>query len=295
MSGETNTSDRIEHIAPREAPGYWDREFAKVPQPLRALLLKAIAWAEGEKDASLAVHGSIVMGGVDKFSDLDLSIASTSASALSAVTDSFGRFVSLQGDVLAHFKADHLRAEHTQIIYLDIDNWVVKFDVTIFAGGSEISLPPEALVIIDKGGVLTQAQRHSRPIPEVSILFEKLCGWLWFTFSRLERGEVFAAARSIDFSREEALLPIILARLGLPQDGHRRLEQRLPKLLLDMLLGTHPESLEPGAIFLALAQLYKVTLLELEQSCVEQRQELHNSMSQMWERICTVRESFKNT
>lgn len=224
-------------------------------------------------------------GGIDKFSDIDLSIVVESEKSLQDVKKQFSEFVSDQGDILAHFSADHLQFHSTQIIYLGIDNWVVKLDVTIASNKDQLTLPPEAKAIVDRDGVLTNIRRNSTFTIDAFAFFEKLCGWLWYTYSRLERGEILAAARSIDFSREAALLPLILARLRLPQDGHRRLEQRLPIPLLALIQGTYPKALEREAILSALAQLHKLTLLELELSAVERKNELRVAMSKMWERI----------
>jgi predicted nucleotidyltransferase len=287
MSGNLGKAKRANNIVPVSTQSF-DEKYDALPQPLRSVLLRIIAWANEREDCALVLHGSLVKGGADEFSDLDLTLIGTKEESVREIAEKFGEFVFSLGEILTSFNADHIATDATRIIYLSVGNWVVKLDVTIAVASAELLLPPEAESVVDRNGILGRVNRREpQPIRE-TLLFEKLCGWLWFSYTRIERGELFAAARSLDFSREAALLPLIQARLGLPQDGHRRLEQRLPEPLLALLLGTYPAELNRQALLSALARLHKVTLLELELSTVASKAELLDAMSKMWSHVATA-------
>jgi hypothetical protein len=266
--------------------------LASVPQPLRNVLQRCLEWAEADGRLGLVVHGSLIKGGMDEFSDLDFTILSGQQMCMAEMLDSFERLIETLGHPIVRFRADHVGRSDTQIIYLAIDNWVAKLDVRIVYANTPVNLPKEACALLDPEQLTAELREYETDILDTESLFEKLCGWLWFTYSRLERGEFFAAARSIDFSREHALLPIILSRLALPQDGHRRIEIRLPDLLLQAIERTYPKSLDRYSVFLALAELHDLTISELAKSSVLGQTAILKSMKDMWRIISHAHEYY---
>lgn len=258
----------------------------RLPSPLRDVYDACVEWASARR-FSVAVHGSLTKGGVDRYSDIDLTLATPSSVAPAEAMEDFDRMIAGLGTVMAHFRADHLGANQTLIAYLGIDEWVVKLDVKIVGGGALVDLPPEASIVADAEGAMALARYVEPTQPDLGPLFDKLTGWFWFTYSRLARGEYFAAARSIDFTREHALLPILLSQRGLPQDGHRRIEERLTPDLLDALRRTHPVAIEPDAIFEALRALHALTVEALEASTL--REEREPALARMWDIVCDAR------
>lgn len=268
-----------------QLPAKTDEILSVMPQPLRLVASAFMAWAEADGRLGLAIHGSAIKGGLDEFSDLDFTVHRGSQVSAQEVGKCFETLVGSLGVPLARFFADHLGNSSTQILYFAVDEWVVKLDVAFVESGSHYRLPTESQVLLDPERLLAGMPRRAEEKVESQLLFEKLCGWMWFTYSRIERGELFAAARSIDFSRENALLPIILARLGLPQEGHRRIESRLPPEVLTALHGTYPTQLRRGDLYQALKQLFELVRDELVQSNVTKKDSLLTAALQMWRRI----------
>jgi len=262
-----------------------DQIFLAMPQPLRAIATALAAWAQEDGRLGLAIHGSATKGGLDEFSDLDFTVVSGPQLGAREVAESFDRLVVTLGLPLARFFADHLGNSSTQILYFAAEDWVVKLDVAFVEAGSNYRLPVESQILLDPEQLLSAMPRRAEDKVDGQILLEKLCGWLWFTYSRIERGELFAAARSIDFSRENALLPLVLARLGLPQEGHRRIESRLPSTVLSALRATHPAQLVRTDLYAALKQLFELVRAELMQSSIARKDILLDAAMQMWRRI----------
>lgn len=266
-------------------PANMDKVFSVMPQPLRLVASAFLAWAEADGRLGLAIHGSAIKGGLDEFSDLDFTVIRGSQVSAQEVAESFEALVESVGVPLTRFFADHLGSASTQILYFEVDEWVVKLDVAFVEPGSSYRLPPESQVLLDPERLLAAMPKRVEERVESRLLFEKLCGWMWFTYSRIERGELFAAARSIDFSRENALLPIMLARLELPQEGHRRIESRLPPDVLGALQGTYPMQLRRGDLYRALKQLFELVRDEIVQSTLTEKDSLLKSAMQIWRRI----------
>jgi hypothetical protein len=91
--------------------------------------------------------------------------------------------------------------------------------------------------------------------------------------------------RALDFSREHALLPIILHRYSLPQDGHRRIEFRLKKLELARLCKTHPTKLGRRELMIALGNLQYEVRRQLRMSTLPDRKNLGAALTAVWRTI----------
>ena len=263
----------------------WDL-IDRLPGPHAAVLHRIARQIVARGAHALAIHGSLVKGGVDVYSDVDVTIVcpvgkleNTTQAILSALTD--------VGEIFAQFRADHLDSCNTIVAYLDVRGTVVKLDAAFCEREGVITLPAEATFLIDECEADAHGTRRTAHRPEPEVLFAKLCGWLWFTYARLARGELFAAARSIDFSREAALLPLIHLRLNNPNDGHRRVEWRLPRKLIEALRATHPASLDCDELIRALESLKTLILAELDCSELSARFRLRDAIVTMWDRIIT--------
>ena len=162
-----------------------------------------------------------------------------------------------QGEVLASFQATHLRLPELLATYLVLDAWVVKVDVNVVAPRAYAPPDPGELVVVH--GPLQHFRLESRPARTEPLDLEdignRVRGWTWYTYSKIGRGELFEAARSIDFTREHAVLPPLLESKKLPRQGHRRIEQRLPASVLERLRESYPRELERDELLRALRAL----------------------------------------
>lgn len=214
-------------------------------------------WAMSRQDVAVGVTGSHSKGNPDRYSDFDLLVLSRVDPEPLRV-EFRSDVVSKIGRCLAEFGAKHLGFNSMDVYYIIKDDHVIKIDVSFHSIASGLEVPEETKVLLDPNGLLSLCRKPAQLKVAEDELFEKLLGWAWFTHSRIERGEYFAAARSIDFSRETALLPLLLKRLGLPEEGHRRIESRLPKPEFNRLLATYPAGLTCGELRRAMDRFYEL-------------------------------------
>jgi hypothetical protein len=202
---------------------------------------------------SLAVTGSLVTGDVDRYSDLDFILLLAGHLEVEDVQGEIDRFLPLIGKPLAAFRATHLNLPNLQIFYLDVDSWVVKIDIEVYAATETVKLPEKLQVLHDPEGFFKEREAFPiRNAVDFPMLPQKFCGWLWYTYTKIKRGEYFHAARSIDYTREHAVLPCLMYLNGLPQDGHRRIESRLDPENLERLYNSYPVKLERRELMRAL-------------------------------------------
>ncbi|HST60408.1 MAG TPA: methyltransferase domain-containing protein [Longimicrobium sp.] len=234
--------------------------------PLHRAFADLVPWLCAREDWSVAVWGSVARGEADLYSDIDLAVLA-GPDPEAARGEIVERMRGIGREIVA-FSGSHVGRPELRVTYLEVDGWPVKIDLEVTRAEAAAPLPDEAMVL--------HAPRHPFPAArqasgaaavDVAGLEQRFCGWIWYTYTKIARGELFQAARSIDFTRENALLPLLLMLRGLPQDGHRRIEQRLPPPLVQRLAETYPARLEPGEIrraLLRMADLYRETRPALE-------------------------------
>ncbi len=266
--------------------------LADLDTRLKLVVEKCILWAESRSGLGLALHGSLTKGGTDEFSDIDSTILTDGSMDPAEISRQFEELVSEIGKPIVRYRADHIGRRDTHIIFFLVDEWVVKLEATLLEQSSRVNLPSGAIVVVEPGRSEVVVCRPEDEEGNREFLFRKLIGWLWFTFCRLQRGELFAAARAVDFSRENALLPIIRARLGLPNDGHRRIEFDLPSDLLDRLILTYPKALSAETIFESLRHIHLLSLDELGKHDDIDRESLGVAMQEMWCRVADARAGY---
>jgi hypothetical protein len=222
---------------------------------------------------AFGVRGSVASGRIDAYSDLDFIIGVARGGRIEQALEQLGRELVSLGEPLGMFAADHLGKANLLVVYLKSGPSIVKIDVEAHA--TPIALDAPFLTLCDPAGCFASLAPAAPTIDPV-LASQKFCCWLWFIHGKIERGEFFHAARSIDFSREHALLPCIRQRLCLPQDGHRRIEELLPEGLLKSLAETYPERLTRDVLrtaFDALSALFQFEILPLVVSEVDRETE----------------------
>lgn len=233
------------------------------------------------KRVSLGITGGAAVGLFDEFSDIDLVLAVDSPEGLIEGVDIARDALGSIGTPLVEFPADHLGASNLIVTYLRSGNRIFKADVLVLDISAHPTLPNKFLSIYDPADRFKLARQSIFNIDQ-ELLLKKLTGWLWFTYTRICRGEFFAAARSLDFSREAALLPLILESHGLPQEGHRRLEMRLPATLLERLRGTYPAKLERSELMGCLRSLHALVDSEMSSRTVAATSRVRQSADEVW-------------
>lgn len=243
-----------------EAPPAVDemlRRLAPLP-PLHRAFAGLVPWLCAQEGWSVAAWGSVARGEADRYSDLDLAVLVEDDE--DAARERIVERIRGIGREIVAFAGSHIGKPELRVTYLEVDGWPVKIDLELFRADAAPPLPDDAVVLHAPRHPFPPARTAAGPAGvDVAGLEQRFCGWIWYTHTKIARGELFQAARSIDFTRENALLPLLLMLRGLPQDGHRRIEQRLPAPLVQQLSETYPARLEAGEIrraLLRLADLY---------------------------------------
>ena len=174
-------------------------------------------------DLALVLTGSFARGEADRWSDLDLA-ATVPASRWTETIARVHENLAALPETFALFPADHLNLPHLFICCVELCDTVVKVDLEVRS---------------DEG--VTQVA-GAIPFWSWDGLMNRACGWTWYTFTKIERGERFEAAEGLDLLRGRAVLPLWQEVLGLPREGFRHAEQRLPKTLQQQLWASRAKS-----------------------------------------------------
>ena len=176
----------------------------------------------------LLAGGSLVQGGYDEYSDLDLVLV-VADDAYEAVLADRHRFASQLGDLLAAFSGDFVGEPRLLIclygrLPLHVD---LKF-VALAALDNLIERP----VILwrrspDLDARLAAAKVEWPNLP-ADWFEERFWTWIHYAAAKVGRGELFEATGMLAFLRERVFGPLIHQQEGRPQRGVRRLEALSP-------------------------------------------------------------------
>jgi hypothetical protein len=175
---------------------------------------------------ALLAGGSMVHGGFDELSDLDLipvvrdDVYVQVATEKRAVAERFG-------DLLAAFTGEHVGEPRLliclygpKLLHVDL-KFVVSSDLT------QLVERPIVLWARDAAAIEAIIDRAEIAWPERSPDWFEERAWVWLHYgaTKLQRGELFEAMGMVAFFREQILGPMINRRLGRPQRGVRKVEQ----------------------------------------------------------------------
>lgn len=174
---------------------------------------------------SLLAGGSLVHGGLDAFSDLDLIVLveeEAYADVMGERTGIAGRL----GNLLSAFTGEHVGEPRLLIcLYgpalLHVDLKFVTF--------SDLDRRIERPAILWSRNETVVAQRLARAgiaWPDRDPDWFEARAWIWLHYAaaKLGRGELFEAIGMLAFFREQVLGPMLHRRAGRPQRGVRRIE-----------------------------------------------------------------------
>ncbi len=195
--------------------------------------------ATGTDPPRLALTGSLATGTGDAVSDIDLDLSCSDAAQRDALKARIDRSLRDAGAVLAEFPATHIGLPELHVAFVDVDGVLVKVDVRYRVGSSGAACPPPA----------------DPPAVDLAGLHSRFTGWMWYTHTKIVRGEYWEAADSIAVMRAQALIPMLLFVRDLPAEGYRRIETRLAPIERARLDATYPQALRPDALRAALTSL----------------------------------------
>jgi hypothetical protein len=179
----------------------------------------------------MAIGGSFAVGNPDEFSDLDFKLVSTD-SGFAEASSLRDEVVEACGNVIASFPADHLGLDRLLIVLYD-DLIHADFDVMPI---SELATRNEGLpawVLWEREGELTRElakPQPERPPFDVEWVERRMWTWLWYSQSKILRGEVYEALAAIQELRSDVLFRLLGLTRGTKVAGSRRIEPLLREL-----------------------------------------------------------------
>jgi hypothetical protein len=220
-------------------------------------VLKQVA---ARNDLSVFIQGSIANGTMDPYSDIDLVFVTDGYLSLHEESRWLTQVMSSLGPLVAHFPATHLGMENLLIFFVDVAGDVVKVDVKLESLETFRAGPgAKALQLSDRmRAELRSEQDFALALPDFEDLHQKFAGWIWYTYTKIARGELFEAVDSMNVMRERALLPCLHLTAKIPREGYRRLETRLPREVVQQLRSTYPSGFEPRELCRALLSLSRM-------------------------------------
>jgi len=223
-------------------------------------------------DIGIAVSGSLSHGTPDRYSDLDLELVARPGTKLDEVKHWVVKEIRAVAPLLAHFTATHLGLNDLLIFFLNQGGEVIKVDIWVMEVNTFARFP-DARIVYDPGDFLhrfrlTAAGRAQASAPDFADLHQKFTGWVWYTYTKIARGELFEAANSLETMRSYALMPFLQLAEGLPFEGYRHAEERLSPLRIESLRRTVPAGLETGELIRALRSM-ALELIELQPLFIE--------------------------
>jgi hypothetical protein len=216
------------------------------------------------QDVAFLLSGSLAGDTVSDLSDLDIEVVAQPGTDVKELAQWLKDLVWSLGKVIAQFPASHLGLPDLHINFIERDGTIVKVDV--WAMGLEgLPFVADATVLHDPGGFVAAARAKlpsgGGPTPDYSDLHQKFVGWMWFTFSKIRRDQLFEAVESLDVMRSFVILPFLHLLAQNPPHGYRYLEKRLPAEHHAPFLTTFPSSHdrpEVARAFWAMVDLFRV-------------------------------------
>lgn len=199
------------------------------------------AVARDARFVGLLAGGSLLHGGFDEFSDLDLVLV-VSDTAYQEVMAERRAIAESIGPLLAAFTGEHV-GEPRLLICLYGDP-PVHVDLKFVTPDALDRLIERPAVIWARTAEIEQriaAAQVQWPDRAPAWFEERFWIWAHYAATKIGRGELFEALGILGFIREQVLGPLIHQRLGRPQRGVRRLETQSPEWTekLRATVGTH--------------------------------------------------------
>lgn len=190
--------------------------------------------AEDGRFDGLAAGGSLLTGGVDAYSDLDLVVV-TADQHHRQVMDQRAEIAASWGKLLTAFTGEHV-GEPRLLICLYADP-LLHVDLK-FLRADELAVRIEdPIVLWERDRVVSAALAASAATPltiDGQWIEDRFWTWVHYAATKLARGELFEVLEFLAFLRGQVLAPLALEARGLPQRGVRRFEQLVPDLVPDL-------------------------------------------------------------
>ncbi|MEM8636290.1 MAG: nucleotidyltransferase domain-containing protein [Pseudomonadota bacterium] len=200
-----------------------------IPTPHKTILDSIIGSVQkDDRLNAILAGGSLLHGGFDECSDLDLIIVAKDAD-YQAVMATRRMFAESCGDLLAAFSGEHVGeprlliclygpdAIHVDLKFVTADSFRALIERPILLWSDD----PETESLINRADV-------KWPNQPLEWFEERFWIWVHYGATKIARGEYFEAMGMLSFLREQVLGPLIHETEGRLQRGVRRLEAASP-------------------------------------------------------------------
>jgi len=178
----------------------------------------------------LVVSGSLATGTADAYSDLDLKIV-TSDKLHDEAVEHRDELVEAVGVPVARFTAEHVGHPDMLIVLYDdlihIDFYPVRLgDLSAKNGGmpSWVIWSQDDDIAVALGGPADAAG------VDLSWIEARMWTWVWYTHSKILRGELYEALDALQYLRGNVLFALLAETSGVRPYGSRRAEQHVGEL-----------------------------------------------------------------
>jgi hypothetical protein len=196
--------------------------------PLHTTFLKALTQKLEHDDRfeALLAGGSMVHGGFDHLSDIDL--------VLVVNDDAYPRVIAERrmiaagfGNLLSAFTGEHVGEPRLLICLYGPELLHVDLKFVILSDLTHLVERPKILWARIAQQVSGALDKTVIEWPNRSPEWFEERAWIWLHYAgaKLQRGELFEAMGMIAFFRDQVLGPMLHRRLGRPQRGVRKIEQ----------------------------------------------------------------------
>jgi predicted nucleotidyltransferase len=174
---------------------------------------------------TLLAGGSLIHGGMDEFSDLDLVVVAAEDS-YPEVLASRMEMARRLGPLLSAFTGEHVGEPRLLICLYGPELLHIDLKFVTMSDLDRLIERPIVLWSRDKGAVEEKLDRADISWPNLDADWFEARAWIWLHYgaARALRGELFEAISMLAFLRDQVLGPMLHRRAGRPQRGARRVE-----------------------------------------------------------------------
>jgi len=233
-----------------------EEKFKGLPDH-KKVAFKALKYLSESPDViGLYLSGSFAKGLPDIYSDLDINILVDPTKREKIVKEHQENLIKNVGKIATLFPATHLGDPNQIIVFYEEGVPIhVDYQYRVLEDLLPTSKNKDVLVLFDPGGVLTEwkskcliAKPETLPINDKMQYFEdRFWGWCAYTDAKIERGELWESRDALEYLRSNVLVSLAYFKLGLPNEGNRRLESKFPTDILNSLTSTVPLGLDKNS------------------------------------------------
>jgi len=174
---------------------------------------------------ALLAGGSLIHGGMDEFSDLDLVVV-VGANSYAEVLASRMEIARRLGPLLSAFTGEHVGEPRLLICLYGPELLHIDLKFVTLSDLDRLVERPIVLWSRDDGAVEDRLDRADISWPNRDPEWFEARAWIWLHYAaaRALRGELFEAVGMLAFFRDQVLGPMLHRRAGRPQRGVRRVE-----------------------------------------------------------------------